>query len=75
MSEYEYNYEDMVQRINVYYKKSERRAADLKQSTADFEDATKITVDSDSVITQGKKVRMKVPKSNIGRLFLMRKIK
>ena len=75
MSGYEYNYEDMVQRINVYYKKSERRAADLKQSTADFEDATKITVDSDSVITQGKKVRMKVPKSNIGRLFLMRKIK
>ena len=35
----------MVQHINVYRKESEIYAADLKQSTADCEDAAKITVD------------------------------
>ena len=34
---------------------SERYDADFKQSAADFEDAVNITVDSTSVIRQGKK--------------------
>ena len=44
----------MVQRTNVYHKESEIRAVHLKQSTAKFDDAAKITVDSAGEILQGK---------------------
>ena len=37
------------------YKESERRASYLEQSTAHFNNVSKITIDIDSIITQRKK--------------------
>ena len=39
-----------------FHKESERHAAYLEQSTADFENVANITVDSASVIIQDKKI-------------------
>ena len=46
----------MVQRIHIYHKESEIRAADSKYSIADFEYTENITINSASVITQEKKI-------------------
>ena len=44
----------MQEHIYIFRKELERRAAYLEQSSAHFEDIANITVDSDSVIPQGK---------------------
>ena len=58
--EYKSDYEDIVKHMNVYHKESERHAADLKQSTADFEYAAKITINSTGKIIQETKIGMKI---------------
>ena len=74
MVEWKPEYEDIKHRLMVV-KESERYDADSKQSTAGFEGATNITVDSASIILQEKKNRNENDTGEMNRSKYMNKSK